>query len=81
MGGAALAAASYGDCGPCAQLVVDRLIEQGLDTKQLTACINKDWLTAADTGLGFRFAEATLYNSETLNCCAAIFSKSMVIQH
>lgn len=65
-GGAALAATLHGDCGPCAQLVIDRLIEQGLDAKQLTACINKDWLTAADTGLGFRFAQATICNTEDL---------------
>ncbi len=65
-GGAALAATLHGDCGPCAQLVIDRLIEQGLDAKQLIACINKDWLTAADTGLGYRFAQATLCNLENL---------------
>jgi hypothetical protein len=65
-GGAALAATVYGDCGPCAQLVIDRLIEQGLDAKQLTACINKDWRTADAMGLGFRFAQATLNNSHCL---------------
>ncbi|RBP50640.1 hypothetical protein [Arenicella xantha] len=66
-GGAALAATLYGDCGPCAQLVIDRLLEAGVDAKQLTACINNDWPTAGTTGLGFRFAHATLHNLDNLD--------------
>jgi len=65
-GGAALAATLHGDCGPCAQLIIDRLLEQGLDSKELIACIHKDWPKASTTGLGFRFAYATLSNQECL---------------
>ena len=66
-GGAALAATLHGDCGPCAQLIVDRLLEQGLDARELTACVDNDWSNAAVTGLGFRFARATLNNQQDLD--------------
>ena len=65
-GGAALAATLHGDCGPCAQLIIDRLLEQGLDALELTACVQNDWPNAAATGLGFRFARATLNNEAGL---------------
>ena len=66
-GGAALAATLRGDCGPCAQLIIDRLLEQGLCSKELVACIHKDWPSASATGLGFRFAVATLSNEKSLD--------------
>ena len=61
--GAALAATLHGDCGPCAQLVVDMLLEAGIRAEQLQACLESDWATAADVGLGYRFARATLNGS------------------
>ncbi|MBL4671191.1 MAG: hypothetical protein JKX81_02935 [Arenicella sp.] len=66
-GGAALAATLHGDCGPCAQLIIDRLLEQGLDADQLAACISQDWPVAMATGLGYRFARATLDNESGLD--------------
>lgn len=66
-GGAALAGTLHGDCGPCAQLIVDQLIEMKFDTAELRACINSDWQAAGATGLGFRFAQAVLNNSDNVS--------------
>ena len=63
-GGAALAATLHGDCGPCAQLIIDRLLSEGLAANELTACIRHDWPSAAGAGLGFRFAQAVLNNDQ-----------------
>lgn len=70
-GGAALGATLHGDCGPCAQLMVDRLMGQGLDATELRACIHKNWADASATGLGFRFAHATLNNEQNLESLRA----------
>jgi len=65
-GGSALAATLYGDCGPCAQLAIDRLLEQGLDQNQLKACLQHNWSMAGETGLGYRFADAVHQNDANL---------------
>ncbi len=65
-GGAALAATLHGDCGPCAQLVIDRLIEQGLDSKELAACVQQTWANAGSVGVGYRFAHAVINNDSEL---------------
>ena len=70
-GGAALAATLHGDCGPCAQLMVDRLIEQNFSEQELIACIDADWAVAADVGLGFSFAKAVLNNHHNLDSLRA----------
>ncbi len=70
-GGAALAATLQENCGSCAQLMIDRLLEQNLDSAELIACIHKDWPNALTTGLGFRFAYATLNNEACLTSLRA----------
>ena len=58
--GAALASVLEGDCGPCAQLVIDLGLEAGIDGAQLAACTREDWEAAGDVGFGFRFGRAAI---------------------
>lgn len=61
--GALLASSLDGDCGPCAQLVVDLALEAGVDANRLRAAIRRDFAAAGDVGLGFRFAEAAIHDA------------------
>ncbi len=76
-GGAALAGTLHGDCGPCAQLVVDRIIEQGGSPEQLSACVSEDWAAAGPAGLGFQFAKTVLEGHDKLT----VLSEEIVAQY
>lgn len=58
--GAIFASTLEGDCGPCAQLVVDMAIKAGADPDALKHCFEGDPNLAGDVGLGFRFAMAAI---------------------
>ena len=58
--GAYLASTLDGDCGPCAQLVVDMWASAGTSTDALRACVEGRSDEAGDTGLGYRFAQAAI---------------------
>ena len=58
--GAVLASGLDGDCGPCAQLVIDGALKAGVDPALIRACLRRDFDAANDAGLGFRFAEAAI---------------------
>lgn len=58
--GAALASVLDGDCGPCAQLVVDNAVASGVDPNLLKACIAGDFSSAGAAGLGYQFARAAI---------------------
>lgn len=58
--GAVFASTLEGDCGPCAQLVVDMAIEAGVDPDALRSCFDGDPNLAGDVGLGFQFAMAAI---------------------
>lgn len=58
--GAIFASTIEGDCGPCAQLVVDMAVEAGADPAVLKQCFDGDPHQAGDVGLGFRFALAAI---------------------
>ena len=59
--GAAIASVLEGDCGPCAQLIVDYGLKEGVDPDLLRALIARDMEAAGpQAALGFRFAEATM---------------------
>ena len=58
--GAILASTMDGDCGPCAQLVLDMAIEAGVPADKLRQCVNERFDAAGDVGLGFRFAQAAI---------------------
>lgn len=67
--GAALASTLDGDCGPCAQLIVDMAVKAGVSEAHIAACIARDFEAAGPAGLGFRFAEAAIsgdHKAETL---------------
>lgn len=59
--GAIFASTLEGDCGPCAQLVVDMAIEAGANPAMLKHCFDGDPNLAGDVGLGFRFAMAAIH--------------------
>ena len=59
--GAIFASTVEGDCGPCAQLVLDMAMEAGADSSELKLCFNGDPHQAGDVGLGFRFALAAIH--------------------
>ncbi|MEM9180174.1 MAG: hypothetical protein AAGA89_10700 [Pseudomonadota bacterium] len=59
--GAIFASTLEGDCGPCAQLVVDMAQAAGADTMDLKRCFDGDPEQAGDIGLGFRFAMAAIH--------------------
>ncbi len=58
--GAALASTLDGDCGPCAQLIVEMAVKAGVSEAQIAACLARDLEAAGPAGLGFRFAEAAI---------------------
>ncbi len=58
--GAALASTLDGDCGPCAQLVIDIALQKGVSEDVLRACLNRDFDKAGIAGLGFRYARAAI---------------------
>lgn len=58
--GALLASTLEGDCGPCAQLVIDMAIANGADPAALQACAEGRPKDAGAMGLGFRFAAAAI---------------------
>ncbi len=58
--GAVLASTLDGDCGPCAQLVVDMAMQAGMAAGLLQACAGGRPEEAGDVGLGFRFAQAAI---------------------
>lgn len=58
--GAALASVLDGDCGPCAQLVIDSAVKAGVSPDLLRACVRRDFAKAGPAGLGFRFTEAAI---------------------
>ncbi len=58
--GALLASTLDGDCGPCAQLVVDMALQAGAEAEALRLCAIGRADQAGATGLGFRFAQAAI---------------------
>lgn len=59
--GASLAASLHEDCGPCAQLTVDRIRAEGADPDQLRALIRRDFEHAHPvSALAFGYVEAAL---------------------
>jgi len=58
--GAALASTMDGDCGPCAQLVIDMSIQSGVPSDRLQACVDGRRKNAGDVGLGYDFAVAAI---------------------
>ncbi|OUS38113.1 hypothetical protein A9Q94_03580 [Rhodobacterales bacterium 56_14_T64] len=58
--GATLASTMDGDCGPCAQLVIDMSIESGVSSDMLQACLEGRRKVAGDVGLGYDFAVAAI---------------------
>lgn len=69
-GGAALAATLHGDCGPCAQLMVNRLLELKVAPEQIQACLEGDYQSSGTMGLGFQFAQAVLDKSREIDILA-----------
>ena len=69
-GGAALAATLHGDCGPCAQLMVDKLLELKIAPEQIQACLEGDDQAAGAMGQGYQFAKAVLANSSEVDVLA-----------
>lgn len=64
--GAALASVLEGDCGPCAQLIVDYGLSDGVDPDLLRALVARDLDAAGpQAALGFRFAEAVMADDPT----------------
>ncbi|SLN45461.1 hypothetical protein PEL8287_02332 [Roseovarius litorisediminis] len=60
--GAVIASTLEGDCGPCAQLVVNMAVKAGVDPDQIAACLRRDFERAGAVGLAFRFAEAAIHD-------------------
>jgi len=61
--GASLGSVLDGDCGPCAQLVIDNSISAGVSAAALQACLRGDTDEAGAVGLGYRFAYAAIQGS------------------
>lgn len=58
--GAALASTLDGDCGSCAQLIVDQAVEIGVNPKELENCAKGNAKTDSDCGLGYLFAQSAI---------------------
>lgn len=69
--GAYLASTLDGDCGPCAQLVIDMALAGGCDPDLLRACVEGRAEAAGDVGLGFRFAQAAIAGLPETDALAA----------
>ncbi|WP_186766228.1 hypothetical protein [Falsiphaeobacter marinintestinus] len=52
-----------GDCGPCAQLVVDMAVQAGANPEKLRLCAIGQAEQAGSLGLGFRFAQAAILDA------------------
>lgn len=61
--GALFASTREGDCGPCAQLVVDMAAAGGVPVASMRACAEGRAGEAGDVGLGYRFAMAAIADS------------------
>ena len=64
--GSALGSVLDGDCGPCAQLVVDDALMAGVPSQKLRGCLEGNIEAAGDVGLGFRFSQAAIADTESL---------------
>lgn len=64
--GASLGSVLDGDCGPCAQLVVDNALAAGVPAAALQACVIGDYERAGAVGLGYVFANASINGSNDL---------------
>ena len=60
--GAAMGSVLDGDCGPCAQLVLDEAVMIGVPPEKLRACLQGKLIEAGDVGLGYRFANASIHD-------------------
>jgi hypothetical protein len=58
--GAALASTLDGDCGSCAQLIIDQSIEIGVSPNELEQCAKGQADPKSCVGLGFLFAQAAI---------------------
>lgn len=59
--GAVIASVLEGDCGPCAQLMVDQGLKQGVAPSIMRALVSRDLAAAGEeASLGFRYAEAVM---------------------
>ncbi len=58
--GAALASTLDGDCGSCAQLIIDQSIELGVSAAHLEQCAKGSADTETGCGLGFLFAQSAI---------------------
>lgn len=63
--GAALGSVLDGDCGPCAQLILDQAVASGVPAEKLKALLEGDIKGAL--GLGYRFAEAAIADKPELS--------------
>lgn len=68
--GAIFASTVEGDCGPCAQLVLDMAAKSGADMAELELCFDGDPHQAGDIGLGFRFALAAIHGDLEVDALA-----------
>lgn len=65
--GTAVGSTLDGDCGPCAQLVVDVALEREVSAERLRAGLRGDWENAGLVGLGMRFAHAAITDTPELD--------------
>ena len=64
--GASLGSVLDGDCGSCAQLIVDMALEAGAEPDLLRACLTGDMDGACAVGMGYRFALAAISDTAEL---------------
>jgi hypothetical protein len=63
---AKIATIRHEDCGPCAQLVVDMALQDGVERAVVKAIVTRDFKRlTADAELGLRFAEAVAGHEST----------------
>ena len=65
--GASLSSVMDGDCGPCAQLVIDNAISAGVSAAALRSCLRGHYEEAGEVGLGYRFATAAIGGTTDLD--------------
>lgn len=73
--GAALASVLDGDCGPCAQLVVNNALRIGTESEKIKACLHRDFESSGEVGLGFRFAESAINDCDDLDSLRQAIAK------